>query len=68
VNRNEYNTVIKQNIEKSYNLIGEECDYSVTADGGTVLQKQLNELSVNNRVVVLCTCAFYIAENHITLC
>ena len=62
VNREECNTVIKQNIEKAYEIIGQTCDYSEVPYSDKVLIRQLKELGANNRVYVLCTCGFYIVD------
>lgn len=62
INKEECNIVIRQNIEKAYNIINQECTYEITPDGDKVLQVQINELQNNESVFVLCTCVFYIAD------
>lgn len=62
INKEECNIVIRQNIEKAYNIINQECTYEITPDGYKVLQVQINELQNNESVFVLCTCVFYIAD------
>lgn len=62
VTREECNTVIKQNIEKAYSIIGQEFDYIAAPDNDAVLISQLKELSSNGKVFVLCTCDFYIVD------
>ena len=62
VTREECNTVIKQNMEKAYSIIGQEFDYIAAPDNDAVLISQLKELSSNGKVFVLCTCDFYIVD------
>lgn len=62
VNCKECNIVIRQNIEKAYMLLGKKCDYSKRIDDAELLLRQLDELSVNERIYVLCTCDFYIVD------
>lgn len=60
-NRNECSCVIRQNIAKSWSLVG----YNATSDddipeGLTILDAELTLLSRTGLISVLCTCVFYI--------
>jgi hypothetical protein len=61
VDRSECSTVIKQNIEKSA-MIAETADDTLYSDLIEVLRKQTQMLSEEERLYVLCTCAFYIVD------
>lgn len=61
VTRNECNIVIKQNISKG-NLIAGYSDEVNLPDEYCVLKKQLEYLEHNQKLYVLCTCAYYIPD------
>ena len=61
VDRNECNTVIKQNIEKGFVISGKKKD-TLLPDLDIILEKQINNIETMKRVFVLCTCAFYITD------
>ena len=66
VNKEECNTVIRQNIEKAYLIATGATPDDMTAvsvpDGIQILQEQLKRLSTDDAVAVLCTCVFYIID------
>lgn len=66
VNKEECNTVIRQNIEKAYWLSTGKIPDALAAanvpDGIQILQEQLKKLSTENAVSVLCTCVFHIID------
>jgi len=64
-NRDECNTVIKQNIDKSWTVAEKEPDEnseSMIPDSMDILIKQIRRLKEQNELLVLCTCAFYIID------
>ncbi len=62
VNKDECNTVIRQNIEKAFLLSNPtKTDYPVPKSAG-ILNVQLNTISLEQKMAVLCTCIFYIVE------
>lgn len=61
VTRNECNIVIKQNISKG-NLIAGYSNEVNLPDEYCVLKKQLEYLENNQKLYVLCTCAYYIPD------
>jgi len=61
VDRSECSTVIQQNIEKSQMIVSAEND-EIYPDMIEVLKKQTSMLSEEERLYVLCTCAFYIVD------
>lgn len=60
--KTECDTVIKQNIEKAYNIIGQKCNYTNAPDSKKILINQIDKLNNNNKIHVLCTCDFYILD------
>lgn len=61
VNRSECNIVIRQNIDKAYNLLYLP-DKTDIPESLQILETQLNKIKAEDRVAVLCTCAFFIPE------
>ena len=61
VDREECNTVIKQNIEKGFLLTQEDSTMQLP-DLNKILLKQVDSLNTEQKVWVLCTCAYYIAD------
>lgn len=63
VNRKECSTVILQNINKAQWMTNMKEDKILQLpDSSVILQIQLSEIKRENRVYVLCTCVFYIAD------
>ncbi|MDO5478447.1 MAG: hypothetical protein Q4G23_04710 [Clostridia bacterium] len=63
VNKDECNTVIKQNIEKAHLISGNQHSAEIdTEEALKILSKQLAKLDSEQALSVLCTCVFYIAE------
>lgn len=64
INRTECSIVIRQNIEKAAGMIENKpkSDTIAVPDGIAVLKKQLQMLSEQEKIAVLCTCAFYIPD------
>lgn len=63
VNREECNTVIRQNIEKAWYITGKDkVESFIQPDLTEVLRKQLLKVEREKAVSVLCTCAFYIVD------
>ena len=66
VNKEECNTVIRQNIEKACWLVTGVCLREApilgAPDGVQILQEQLKKLSIEDSVAVLCTCVFHIVD------
>ena len=63
VNKDECNTVIKQNIEKAHLISGNQNSVEIdTEEALEVLSKQLAKLDSEHVLSVLCTCAFYIVD------
>ena len=61
IDRKECNIVIRQNIEKANKILQRKSDIDLP-DLLDVLSKQLEYLSEENKIFVLCTCAFYILD------
>ncbi len=62
INRDECNSVIRQNLEKAYSICGDKTDYTISPDGRKILIQQLNKLDKDFMISVLCTCDFYIVD------
>lgn len=66
VNKAECNTVIRQNIDKSWKLCGFQCIFNnedtELPDSNEILQNQLLKMNLDNELAVLCTCVFYIVD------
>lgn len=62
VDKNECDKVIRQNIEKGFLLCGDTRKESIVPDSGEILSVQLNLIEKEQKVAVLCTCVYYIAE------
>jgi len=61
--RDECNIVIKQNIEKSWYILGKlNSKNDILPDSVEILNEQLDSLSIAGKIYVLCTCVFFIAE------
>ena len=60
VTRDECSAVIRQNIEKGKRILVESDN--ALADARLILKKQLEELSQRERMYVLCTCVYFVAE------
>lgn len=61
VDREECNTVIKQNIDKGFLLTKEDKTMQLP-DLNKILLKQIDSLNTEQKIWVLCTCAYYIAD------
>ena len=61
VNREECNIVIKQNIEKGFWITG-AYKGNILPDLKKILMKQINNIENFEKVMILCTCAYYIVE------
>lgn len=66
INKNECNTIIKQNIEKAW-LISEAEKLvndiePIIPEGSQILKTQLSKIKTENVLFVLCTCIFYIID------
>ena len=61
VDREECNIVIRQNIEKGFWLTQEDSTMQLP-DLNKILLKQVDRLNTEQKVWVLCTCAYYIAD------
>ena len=59
--REECNIVIRQNIEKGWHILNDSSDDALP-DTRSVLDKQLEFLSNEDKMYVLCTCVFFIKE------
>lgn len=63
VNKDECNTVIKQNIEKAHLISGFKNSVEVdTEEALEILSRQLTKLDQEQALSILCTCVFYIAD------
>lgn len=62
VDRSECNTVISQNIEKSWLVIGKTAHGELLPNASDVLRAQLQQIKDQQQLSVLCTCAFYIPD------
>lgn len=66
VNISECNTVICQNIDKSWKLCGLQRTFNNEdtdlPDSNEILQNQLLKMNLKNELAVLCTCVFYIVD------
>lgn len=60
VDKSECNIVINQNIEKGILLAGNITD--TLPDSTAILNKEIELLETENKISVLCTCSYYIAE------
>ena len=56
------NTVIRQNIEKGFLLCGVDDPREPLPDSVKILSVQLDSIENDQRMAVLCTCAFYIVD------
>lgn len=61
-NRNECSTVIRQHVAKAWKIVGSSADEELPPDAQDILRTQLSLLSDLEKVYVLCTCCYYIAE------
>ena len=61
VTREECSIVIGQNIEKGWRILNANPD-DILPDSGFILDRQLDMLSEHEKLYVLCTCVFFIAE------
>jgi len=59
--REECSIVIGQNIEKGWHILNASPD-DILPDSGLILDRQLDMLSEYEKLYVLCTCVFFIAE------
>ena len=66
VDREECNIVIRQNIEKGFWLTQEDSTMQLP-DMNKILLKQVDSLHTEQKVWVLCTCAYYIADYNLKL-
>ena len=62
VTRDECSIVIRQNIEKAKLIAKQSLDSDVLPDLMQVLRCQLEKLSEEDQIAVLCTCVFYIVD------
>jgi hypothetical protein len=69
LNREEFTIIIKQNLEKAWLIQGEDkiadiVNSAVQLEQKYILDEQLAELSSENKLNVLCTCIFFLAEEY----
>ncbi len=63
ISKCECDTVIRQNIEKGFLITGNNAEHELPLpDPVKILNVQLNTIEREQRMLVLCTCAFYIVE------
>ncbi len=63
ISKHECDTVIRQNIEKGFLIAGSNAERELPLpDPGKILSDQLDTIESEQRMLVLCTCAFYIVE------
>ena len=60
-NREDCSAVIRQNLEKAWRIVGGEPE-RLPPSQAVILAKQLDKLSVDTCVAILCTCVFYIVD------
>jgi hypothetical protein len=61
VERNECNTVIRQNINKAWHILGEDAN-PAPPNPISVLEAQIDKKNNEQAIAVLCTCVFYISD------
>lgn len=61
VNRHEWNCIIRQNIEKSWKMLGQGAS-QLPPEQQDILCAELKKLTEAQIISVLCTCVFFIAE------
>lgn len=62
VNKDECNIVIAQNIDKGFLLCGVDTPQVSLPNSADILNVQLDTIKKEQRMAVLCTCAFYIVD------
>lgn len=62
VNKDECNTVIRQNIDKGLLLCGNSKQQDSLPNSAEILSVQLDTIEKEQRMAVLCTCSFYIVD------
>lgn len=60
--KNECNIVIRQNIDKAWDLFDKRISEAVLPEMPEILQKQIELLEEKQTIAVLCTSAFYIVD------
>lgn len=62
LNKGDYNTIIKENIDKGFNIIGNINNNTLVPDTSKILDVQIDDYTNNNELSVLCTCIYFVAE------
>ena len=69
LSREEFTSIIKQNLEKAWLILGESrttdiIESAVELEQRHILSKQLLSLSFEGEIHILCTCIFFLAEEY----